>query len=93
MAKYLLLKHYRGGPERSPQGCVPMEDWTPQEISDHVGFMHHVQDTLAERGELVEGEGAVPGWCVRAVRRGGQAAGDGWALCGDEGTVRWLLSY
>ena len=44
MAKYLLLKHYRGGPERSPQGCIPMDQWTPQEISDHIGFMHHVAD-------------------------------------------------
>mgnify|MGYP003300074611 CR=1 FL=1 len=51
MAKYLLLKHYRGGPERSPQGCIPMDQWTPQEISDHIGFMQHVADTLRERGE------------------------------------------
>ena len=60
MAKYLLLKHYRGGPERSPQGCIPMDQWTPQEISDHIGFMHHVADTLRERGEFVEGEGLSP---------------------------------
>ena len=42
MAKYLLLKHYRGGPEPLPQSSVPMEEWTPQEITDHIAFMDHV---------------------------------------------------
>ena len=58
MAKYLLLKHYRGAP--APANDVPMDQWTPQEISDHIGFMHHVADTLRERGEFVEGEGLSP---------------------------------
>ena len=31
MPKYLLLKHYRGGPEPMPS-CVPMSEWTPEEI-------------------------------------------------------------
>ena len=29
MTKYLLLKHYRGGP--APVNDVPMEQWTPEE--------------------------------------------------------------
>ena len=60
MAKYLLLKHYNGGPERSPEGCVPMDQWTPEEISDHMAFMDHVADTLRERGEFVEGQALSP---------------------------------
>src|SRR3954454_22100089 len=28
MAKYLLLKHYRGAPE--PVNSVPMDQWTPE---------------------------------------------------------------
>ncbi len=31
MAKYLLLEHYRGAP--SAVNDVPMEKWTPEEIS------------------------------------------------------------
>src|SRR3954464_1097093 len=37
MAKYLMLKHYSGAPE--PVNCIPMSEWTPQEINDHVRFM------------------------------------------------------
>jgi enamine deaminase RidA (YjgF/YER057c/UK114 family) len=37
MAKYLLLKHYRGAPAA---GCdVPMDQWTPEEISAHMQYM------------------------------------------------------
>ena len=60
MAKYLLLKHYTGGPERTAQGCIPMDQWTPQEITDHISFMHHVAATLAERGEFVSADGLSP---------------------------------
>ncbi len=38
MAKYLLLKHYRGPPEAV--NSVPMDQWTPQEIDDHVQYMN-----------------------------------------------------
>ncbi len=60
MAKYLLLKHYRGGPERAPQGRIPMQEWTPQEVSDHVAFMNHVADVLTERGEYVDSQALSP---------------------------------
>ena len=30
MAKYLLLKHYRGAP--TPVNDAPMDQWTPDEI-------------------------------------------------------------
>ena len=54
MAKYLLLKHYRGGPEPMPNARTQIDQWTPQEISDHVAFMEHVADVLRERGEYVD---------------------------------------
>ena len=60
MAKYLLLKHYRGGPERTDYGSIPMSDWTPQEVSDHIAFMNHVADDLRERGEYVDGQALSP---------------------------------
>ena len=58
--KYLLLKHYRGGPERTDYGTVPMSDWTPEEVSDHIAFMQQVADDLQERGEYVDGQALSP---------------------------------
>jgi hypothetical protein len=60
MAKYLLLKHYRGGPEQMPTARAGMDEWTPEEISAHIAFMGHVADVLRERGEYVEGQALSP---------------------------------
>jgi hypothetical protein len=78
MAKYLLLKHYQGGPERSAQGCIPMDQWTPQEINDHIAFMRHVADVLAERGEFVDADALSPeGTFVRYDGEGRPPVTDG----------------
>ncbi|WP_425308648.1 YciI family protein [Ammonicoccus fulvus] len=54
MAKYLLLKHYRGG--KPALNDVPMDRWTRQEVDDHVKYMGDFQDRLRDRGEFVSGE-------------------------------------
>jgi hypothetical protein len=78
MAKYLLLKHYRGGPERTEQCKVPMDEWDPQEVSDHIAFMDHVADVLRERGEFVEGQALSPeGTFVRFDAEGKPPVTDG----------------
>ncbi len=78
MAKYLLLKHYRGGPEPMPNCSTPMEKWSPQEISDHVAFMRHVGDLLRERGEYVDGQALSPeGTFVRFDAEGKPPVTDG----------------
>lgn len=51
MAKYLLLKHYRGAPE--PPNDVPMNEWAPHEVSAHIQYMNDFADRLAESGEFV----------------------------------------
>jgi hypothetical protein len=56
MAKYLLLKHYRGAPE--PENFVTMEHWTQEEISAHIQYMNDFADKLRESGEFV-GEAAL----------------------------------
>lgn len=58
MAKYLMLKHYRGAP--TPEGFVPMDRWTPQEVSDHIQYMHDFAARLQESGEFVGAEGLSP---------------------------------
>ncbi|MEO7423382.1 MAG: hypothetical protein ABIU87_13460 [Ornithinibacter sp.] len=49
MAKYLLLKHYRGSP--APTNDVAMNRWTPEEVAAHVRFM----DDFAETKDLMAG--------------------------------------
>ena len=90
MAKYLLLKHYRGGPERRPNSSTSMDQWSPEEISDHIGFMDHVADTLRERGEFVEGQALSPEGTFVRYDGDGQAAGDRRTVRGDQGPDRRL---
>jgi hypothetical protein len=55
MPKYLLLKHYRGGPD--PHRPVPpMDQWEPEDVDAHMAFLQHVKELLTERGEFVDGQ-------------------------------------
>ena len=58
MAKYLLLKHYRGAP--APVNNVPMEQWTPEEFDTHVKYMQDFAARLEQTGEYVGGEALAP---------------------------------
>ena len=58
MAKYLLLKHYRGAPEAVNN--VSMDQWTPDEIQDHVQFMRDFATRLEGTGEYVDGQALSP---------------------------------
>lgn len=48
MPKYLLLKHYRGGPEHHPNFSL-MSGWTEDEITAHMAFQRDVVELLGER--------------------------------------------
>ena len=58
MAKYLLLKHYRGAP--AAVNDVPMDRWTPEEIDAHVAYMQDFAKRLEESGEYVDGQALAP---------------------------------
>jgi hypothetical protein len=58
MAKYLLLKHYRGAP--AAVNGAPMEQWTPAEIEAHVGFMNEFAARLERSGEFVDSQALSP---------------------------------
>ena len=58
MAKYLMLKHYRGAP--APQNDVPMSQWDPEEISAHIQYMNDFADRLKESGEFVDAQALAP---------------------------------
>ncbi|MGW7534737.1 YciI family protein [Amycolatopsis sp. NPDC054798] len=51
MAKYLLLKHYRGAP--ASVNNVPMDQWTPEEVTAHIQYMRDFAKRLEETGEFV----------------------------------------
>lgn len=55
MAKYLMLKHYRGG--RTSVNSVPMDQLTPDEWAAHVKYMQDMEERLIASGELVSSEG------------------------------------
>jgi hypothetical protein len=54
MAKYLLLKHYRGAP--AAVNDVPMDQWTPEEVSAHVQYMLDFAARLEGTGEFVDSQ-------------------------------------
>ena len=71
MPKYLLLKHYRGGP--APHRPVPpMDQWAPEDVEAHMAFLGHVRELLKEKGEYVDAQALAPAqtW----VRYGGPDA-------------------
>jgi hypothetical protein len=53
MPQYLLLKHYRGGPENHPDFSL-FDKWAEGEFDAHMAFLKQVGDLLTERGELIE---------------------------------------
>lgn len=76
MAKYLLLKHYRGAPEAV--NCVPMDQWTQSEVDAHMQFMNDFASRLTETGEFVDGQALAPdGLWVRSDGEGRPAVTDG----------------
>lgn len=76
MAKYLLLKHYRGAPAAANN--IPMDQWTPDEVSAHVQYMNDFADRLRATGEYVDSQALSPqGEWVRHNDQGQPPATDG----------------
>ena len=75
MAKYLLLKHYRGA---KPIPCAPMDQWTPDEVEAHIQFMRDYAAKYEATGELLEGQALAPdGMWVHSDPKGGAPVTDG----------------
>jgi hypothetical protein len=58
MAKYLLLKHYRGAP--AAVNDVPMDQWEPDEVTAHIQYMNDFAARLQRTGEYVDGQALSP---------------------------------
>ena len=76
MAKYLLLKHYRGAP--APVNDVPMDQWKPDEVEAHIQFMNDFAARLEGTGEFIDGQALSPdGVWVRSDGEGRPPVTDG----------------
>ena len=76
MAKYLLLKHYRGAP--APVNDVPMDQWAPDEVEAHIRFMRVFAARLERTGEFIDGQALAPdGLWVRYDGEGRPPVTDG----------------
>ncbi|GAA5165579.1 YciI family protein [Ornithinimicrobium tianjinense] len=76
MAKYLLLKHYRGAPAATND--VPMDRWAPEEVDAHIRFMGDFAKRLEGTGEFVDGQALSPdGLWVRYDGEGRPPVTDG----------------
>src|ERR1700710_1546065 len=71
MPKYLLLKHYSGGPEPH-HPFPPMDQWAPEDVEAHFAFLRQGKTTPRGNGEYVDGQALTPAqtW----VRYGGPDA-------------------
>lgn len=76
MAKYLLLKHYRGAPKGVND--VPMDQWAPEEVTAHIQYMDDFAKRLEDTGEYVGGQALSPeGMWVRYDGEGRPPITDG----------------
>jgi hypothetical protein len=76
MAKYLLLKHYRGAP--AAVNDVPMDQWTPEEVTAHIQYMRDFAARLESTGEFVYEQALSPeGTFVRYDGEGRPPVTDG----------------
>ena len=54
--KYLLLKHYRGGPNPAVE-YAPMDRWTTEEVDAHMQYMNDfAKPAWKDSGEYVESQ-------------------------------------
>ena len=51
--RFMLLQNY--GPVESD--CLPMTEWSPEDIRAHIAFQQALNAELAELGELVDAQG------------------------------------
>ncbi|GLX04908.1 YciI family protein [Microbispora sp. NBRC 16548] len=75
--KYLLLKHYRGGPAHVVD-YGSMDQWTPEEVDAHIQYMRDFAARLEETGEFVDEQALAPeGTFVRYDGEGRPPVTDG----------------
>ncbi|MCP3426624.1 YciI family protein [Rothia sp. AR01] len=90
MTKYLLLKHYRGAP--AGVNDVPMDRWTPEEVSAHLQYMDDFAERLRGSGEFVDAQALAPeGTLIRSDGEGREPVVDDETLAGKDLIAGWMI--
>lgn len=90
MARYVLLKHYRGAP--AGVNDVPMDQWSQAEIAAHLQYMDDFADRLRASGEFVDSLAmSVEGTFVRYDGEGNPPLTDSAALDGKALVAGWMI--
>ena len=92
MAKYLLLKHYRGGPAPAVD-WAPMDQWTPDEVDAHVQFMRDFAARLEGTGEFVDTQALAHDGAFVRYDGEGRATDDRRAVRRDQGPDRRVVHH
>jgi hypothetical protein len=67
--RYMLMMHAPKG-----SGDWQVMSWAPQDLKNHIAFMHSFNKELVDAGELVGAEGLAPPGDAKIIRAGGQGA-------------------
>lgn len=67
--KYMLMMHTPPG-----NGEYQVNDWSPDDLTAHIGFMHQLNQELTASGEWVDGQGLTAPGEARLVRAGKDGA-------------------
>ena len=72
--KYMLMMHAPRG-----TGVYQINSWSPEDLKNHIGFMHDLNTELKQAGEFVDAQGLTPPGQAKLVRAGknGMPATDG----------------
>ena len=90
MAKYVLLKHYRGAP--TGVNDVPMDQWSERDVAAHLQYMDDFADRLRESGEYVDSLAMSPeGTFVRYDGAGDPPLTDAAALDAKDLVAGWMI--
>ena len=89
--KYLVLKHYRGGPTPTVD-FPPMDRWRPEEGDAHIQVLRDFAAGLRESGEYVDGQALAPdGAFVRFDGAGRPPVVDGPFAVTKDLSAGWLI--
>ena len=72
--RFMLMMHAPRG-----TGDYQINSWSPDELKNHIGFMHELNKELKQAGEFVDAQGLTPPGQAKLVRAGknGVPATDG----------------
>ena len=72
--RFMLMMHAPRG-----TGIYQINSWSPEDLKNHIGFMHDLNKELKQAGEFVDAQGLTPPGQAKLVRAGkdGVPATDG----------------